>query len=103
MNLRGLRSIEGALALASQLGYDAPALPLDVTVLGASGEAVRLRSDTSLSRGYGLVIGSLAEPPRSLRTVGRRLVKSVHDQPLAILARVTPDRRVHRPRGHRPP
>ncbi len=85
MNLRSATSPEGAIGLLRLLGYDANPLPFDPTGLGLEGEALRLLSDRSPARGYGVLVAELAEAPRSLRTLGRRLVEQFHDRPLALL------------------
>lgn len=85
MNLRGLRSLDDGVGLLQQLGYDANPLPYDLSDIGLKGRAVRMRSHRSQAEGYGVVIAALEQLPRSLRTAGRRLVESFHDQPLALL------------------
>jgi hypothetical protein len=85
MNLRDLRSRDGALNVARLLGYGAEALPFSATDLGLQRDTVRLRSDARPDQGYGVVIGSLERHPQSFRAIGRRLVEGFHDQPLAIL------------------
>ncbi len=85
MTLHGLRSSEGAVQVLHQLGYDTRALPFDATTVGLEGPAVRLRSDASPSQGLGVLVATASAQPRSLRSVARRLVETLHDQPLAIL------------------
>lgn len=85
MNLRPVRSAAAAVDLLKQLGYDASPLPYDGSALGLGGEALRLHSDRSPARGYGVLVAELEEMPRSLRTLGRRLVEQFHDRPLALL------------------
>jgi hypothetical protein len=84
MTLRGLSSIEGAVEVLHQLGYAADALPFDATSVGLDGQAVRLRSSTSQTHGFGVLVATASDQPRSLRSVGRRLIETLHDQPLAI-------------------
>ena len=86
MNLRGVRSSERAVELLRLLGYEASALPFEAGAVGLDGApALRLRSDRSQARGYGLLVAELDEAPRSLRTLGRRLVEQFHDHPLALI------------------
>jgi hypothetical protein len=85
MNLRGLRSLADGLALAQLLGYDAPALPVDGSAFGIAGDAVRLRSHASPSDGFGILVGTVETRPRSLKSLGRRLIDTLHDRPLALL------------------
>jgi Eco57I restriction-modification methylase len=85
MNLRPVRSIERAVELARLLGYDANPLPYDGSGVGLAGETVRLNSDRSPAKGYGLLISEIDTVPRSLRTLGRKLVEQFHDRPLALL------------------
>ncbi|HEY8777631.1 MAG TPA: hypothetical protein VIM33_14285 [Gaiellaceae bacterium] len=85
MNLRGVRSAEDAVTLFRLLGYDASPLPYDASTVGLDGQAVRMNSNRSPSRGYGVLIVELDDVPRSLRTFGRRLVEQFHDRPLALL------------------
>src|SRR5579875_1085983 len=86
MNLRTVRSSDAAVDLLRLLGYEAQALPHDGAALGLDGaEALRLRSDRSQARGYGVLIAELDRAPRSLRTLGRRLVEQFHDRPLALI------------------
>lgn len=88
--LRGLRSSDEALDVLRQLGYEAPVLPFDSSTLGLEGRAIRLRSHPSPSHGFGVLVANVPSLPPSLRTVGRRLVETLHDQPLAILG-IGPD------------
>jgi len=67
------------------LGYEAAPLPYDASLLGLEGEALRLNSDRSPARGYGVLVAELNASPASLRTLGRRLVEQFHDRPLALL------------------
>jgi hypothetical protein len=85
MNLRPVRSIERAVELARLLGYEANPLPYDGSGVGLAGETVRLNSDRSPAKGYGLLISEIDSVPRSLRTLGRKLVEQFHDRPLALL------------------
>jgi hypothetical protein len=85
MNLRPVRSIERAVELARLLGYEANPLPYDGSGVGLAGETVRLNSDRSPAKGYGLLISEIDAVPRSLRTLGRKLVEQFHDRPLALL------------------
>ncbi|MGH2451336.1 MAG: Eco57I restriction-modification methylase domain-containing protein [Candidatus Limnocylindria bacterium] len=85
MNLRPVRSIERAVELARLLGYEANPLPYDGSGIGLAGETVRLNSDRSPAKGYGLLISEIDSVPRSLRTLGRKLVEQFHDRPLALL------------------
>ncbi len=85
MNLRPVRSIERAVELARLLGYEANPLPYDGSSIGLAGETVRLNSDRSPAKGYGLLISEIEAVPRSLRTLGRKLVEQFHDRPLALL------------------
>ena len=85
MNLRGVRSPEQAVGLLRLLGYETSALPFEAGAVGLDGvPALRLRSDRSQARGYGLLVAELESIPRSLRTLGRRLVEQFHDRPLAL-------------------
>lgn len=93
MNVRAVRSAEGALELLALLGYDRGlARPYDLSDVGWPGRGTRLLSDRSPARGYGVVVAETAELPRSLRTFGRRLVESFHDQPLAFIGVGEPGR-----------
>lgn len=84
MVLRGVRSNDGALNLLRALGYDAEAArPYDLADVGLAGVGTRIRS--SQSRGAGVLIAEVEALPRSLKTVGRRLLDRFHDQPLLIL------------------
>ena len=84
--LRAARSTNGAVELLRLLGYDARALPFAAEAVGLDGaHCHRLTSDRSPARGYGVLVAELDRPPRSLRTLGRRLVEQFHDRPLAIL------------------
>ena len=85
MILRTVRSQDDAVVLLGQLGYDAKPLPYDPSVVGLSGAALRLNSDRSPAKGYGVLVAEMDAIPRSLRTFGRRLVEQFHDRPLAIL------------------
>ncbi|MGH3991685.1 MAG: hypothetical protein ACRDSN_04375, partial [Pseudonocardiaceae bacterium] len=86
MNLRAVRSPEKAVELLRLLEYEANPLPYEANAIGLDGvSALRMRSDRSPARGYGLLIAELDEAPRSLRTLGRRLVEQFHDRPLALL------------------
>lgn len=72
------------MSLLRALGYDtAPARPYDLGDIGLAGVGTRLRAHQS--RGHGILVAELDELPRSLKTVGRRLIDRFHDQPLAIL------------------
>jgi hypothetical protein len=84
MLLRGVRSVDGALALLRALGYDTSiARPYDLTDVGLSGVGTRLRAHQT--RGFGVLVAEVDELPRSFKTVGRRLVDRFHDEPLVIL------------------
>ena len=73
----------GSIAVAR---YETSALPFEAGAVGLDGvPALRLRSDRSQARGYGLLVAELESIPRSLRTLGRRLVEQFHDRPLALL------------------
>jgi Eco57I restriction-modification methylase len=86
MNLRTVRSPERAVDLLRLLGYESRALPYDLRALGLDGApALRLNSDRSPSRGYGVLVAELDRAPRSLRSFGRRLVEQFHDRPLAFV------------------
>lgn len=86
MNLRAVRSRDGALELLGLLGYDgAVGRPYDLSDLGWEGVGTRLRSERSPARGYGVLVAETHELPRSLRTFGRRLVDQFHDRPLALV------------------
>jgi Eco57I restriction-modification methylase len=86
MNLRTVRSPERAVDLLRLLGYESRALPYDLRALGLDGaSALRLNSDRSPSRGYGVLVAELDGAPRSLRSFGRRLVEQFHDRPLAFV------------------
>jgi hypothetical protein len=85
MNLRGIRSAAAALSLLKLLGYEAAPLPYDASTVGLEGEALRLNSDRSPARGYGVLVAEIDHAPASLRTLGRRLVEQFHDRPLALL------------------
>lgn len=85
MNLRGIRSPEEVVERLRLLGYDANPLPFDGSVVGLTGEAIRLNSDRSPAKGYGVLIAEIDTVPRSLRTFARRLVEQFHDRPLAFL------------------
>lgn len=86
MNLRTVRSVDGAVDLLRLLGYEASPLPYEGSEVGLEGaEVLRLNSDRSPARGYGVLIADLEEAPRSLRSLGRKLVVQFHDQPLALL------------------
>ena len=85
MNLRTVRSPDGALELLRLLGYDAAqARPYDLADLGWSGVGLRL-GGARAGRGYGVLVAETPELPRSLRTFGRRLVEMFHDAPLAFV------------------
>jgi hypothetical protein len=93
MNLRAVRSPEGALELLGLLGYDRGlARPYDLSDLGWQGRGTRLLRDRSPTRGYGIVVAQTPELPRSLRSFGRRLVENFHDQPLALIGVGEPER-----------
>ncbi|HEU4945335.1 MAG TPA: hypothetical protein VFT10_09265, partial [Solirubrobacterales bacterium] len=86
MNLKPVRSFERAEELLRLLKYEAKALPYETEDLGLEGaKAMRLRSDRSPARGYGVLIVELDQAPRSLRRFGRRLVEEFHDNPLALI------------------
>jgi hypothetical protein len=68
MILRTLRSQEDAITLLGLLGYDAKALPYDASAVGFDGDALRLNSDRSPARGYGVLVAEVESVPRSLRT-----------------------------------
>ena len=86
MNLRAVRSPERAVELLRLLEYEVNPLPYDTAAMGLDdGEALRMRSDRSPARGYGVLIAELDRAPRSLRTLGRRLVEQFHDRPLALI------------------
>jgi hypothetical protein len=86
MNLKPVRSFERAEELLRLLKYEAKALPYEVEGLGLDGaRAMRLRSDRSPARGYGVLVVELDQVPRSLRRFGRRLVEEFHDSPLALI------------------
>ncbi|MER3410837.1 MAG: hypothetical protein C4306_12380, partial [Thermoleophilia bacterium] len=61
MNLRGVRSPADAVGLLRLLGYEASPLPYDASTLGLEGEAVRLNSDRSPARGFGVLVAELEE------------------------------------------
>jgi hypothetical protein len=85
MNLRAVRSPEGALELLGLLGYDAThARPYDLADVGWSGAGLRL-GGARASRGYGVLVAETPELPRSLKIFGRRLVEMFHDAPLAFV------------------
>jgi hypothetical protein len=84
MNLRDLRSVEGALNVARLIGYTGEAVPFAGSDLGLRHDAIRLRSHGRADQGYGLLIATVNGSPRSFRTLGRRLVEGFHDRPLAI-------------------
>ncbi|MGD9734758.1 MAG: Eco57I restriction-modification methylase domain-containing protein [Solirubrobacterales bacterium] len=84
MALRGTRSTEGALNLLRALGYETDsARPYDLGDVGLTGVGTRLRAHQR--RGYGVLVAEVDDVPRSLKTVGRRLIDGFHDQPLLIL------------------
>jgi hypothetical protein len=84
MNLRSLRSPDGALEVLRQLGYDTEtAKPYQLEDVGLSGVGTRLRR--SQSRGYGVLIAEVDELPRSLKPLGRKLIEGFHDYPVAFL------------------
>jgi hypothetical protein len=86
MNLRSVRSVEQAVELLRLLEYETKPVPYDTQAIGLDAtEAVRMRSDRSPARGYGLLIAEFADSPRSLRTLGRRLLEHFHDRPLALI------------------
>ena len=85
MNLRSVRTPEAAVGLLQLIGYGARALPYDGAEVGLEGTALRIRSDSSPARGYGILVAEIPAIPRSLRTFARRLVDQFHDRPLAIL------------------
>lgn len=86
MNLKPVRSFERAKELLRLLEYEANALPYDASDLGLEdAPAIRLRSDRSQARGYGVLVIELEQVPRSLRRFGRLLVERFHDQPLALI------------------
>ena len=85
MNLRGLRSPEGALDLVRLLGYDGEPLPFPGNDYGLSDDAIHVRSRNRPDQGYGVVIASTDGPGRSFKTLGRRLIEGFHDHPLAIV------------------
>jgi hypothetical protein len=86
MNLKPVRSFERAEELLRLLKYEAKALPYDASVLELEdARAIRLRSDRSQARGYGVLVVELEQAPRSLRRFGRRLVEQFHDRPLALI------------------
>lgn len=92
MNLRAVRSEEGALSLLGLLGYDtATVKPYDLTEVGWDGVGRRLGA-ASPRRGYGVLVATIPELPRSLRGFGRHLVDMFHDQPLALVGLGEPDR-----------
>lgn len=76
--------MDGALTLLRTLGYAADAArPYDLADLGMVGVGTRIR--TSQSRGAGILVAEVDDLSRSLKTVGRRLLDSFHDQPLLLL------------------
>ncbi|HLI33302.1 MAG TPA: hypothetical protein VKU89_11305 [Solirubrobacteraceae bacterium] len=84
--MRTVRSCDQAVELLRLLSYDAKPLPYDAGALGLDGtSALRLHSDRSRARGYGVLVAELERPPRSLRTLARRLVDDFHDRPLALI------------------
>lgn len=86
MNLKPVRSFERVEELLRLLKYEAKALPYDAGDLGFEGApAIRLRSDRSQARGYGVLVVELDQVPRSLRRFGRLLVERFHDRPLALI------------------
>jgi hypothetical protein len=84
MNLR-VRSTPDALSLLQLLGYHAPPRPYDASDVGLEVEGLRLFSDSSRARGYGVLVAEVDQAPASLRTFARRLSERFHDAPLALL------------------
>jgi hypothetical protein len=85
MNLRALRSVDDAVAVARLLGYEATPRRIHGADLGLDGDVVALRTGASPAQGFGVLITELPSKPRSLKALGRRLVDRFHDQPLAIV------------------
>lgn len=103
--LKSVETIGDAVSLFAQLGYDAPARPVDTQALDIRGiqKAVHLTNSQRKRSGYGVLIGQSDSQPRSLRPLARSLQREIHDHPLGILGVTGPDGRwtrmvVFRPR-----
>lgn len=80
MALRATRSTDGALGLLRVLGYDtSSARPYDLRDLGLPRVGTRLGAHQR--RRFGILVAEVDELPRSLKTLGRRLVDGFHDTP----------------------
>ncbi|MGB8264802.1 MAG: hypothetical protein WCE44_00570 [Candidatus Velthaea sp.] len=85
-DIRGIKSLSDAIALAYSLGYASEPANLDLQDLGIPGftHHAFLRSGKTKRQGYGVLVGEMAEIPRSLTGLGRAL-RTLHDHPLAIV------------------
>ena len=85
--LLAVRSLDDAVALMAEIGYDKPALRFDLgeAPLPGVAEARVARSTSRRRSGYGLVIAETAEEPRSLRPLAKAMRTYVHDKPLGIV------------------
>lgn len=86
-HLKAVRALPDALELVSALGYSSQSRPVDVSVLNLPGlaRAHVIRNSGSRRTGYGLLVGEVAQLPRSLRPLARAIQREVHDQPLAVV------------------
>ena len=84
--LRGVRSVQEAVALLGELGYTRPALPIDLNEFPVAevDHAVTLKDGTSARRGYMVLVGEANRLPRSLQSIAKSL-RRLHDRPLAII------------------
>ncbi len=85
--LRSVRSVEAAVSLLKQLGYDAPPGAVDTEALGIGSypRNALVRNKERRREGYAVLVLEAAEPPRSLASLGKRLLLNLHDRPLVIL------------------
>lgn len=84
-HVRGLNSLDELQSLVTFLGFDADPAPHDLTEeMPQARQALIARHGGRRSRGYGVLLAELDTQPRSFQPVGRHLLESVHDRPLAF-------------------
>jgi hypothetical protein len=96
--LRAVRSLNDAVELFRELGYEQPARPVDIGALKLPHLRVArvARNRQSRRAGYGLLLAEASTPPRSLRPLARALQREVHDQPLGVVGVANTDGRWER-------
>lgn len=90
--LRAGRSLDDAVELFRELGYEQSAHPVDVDALKLPSLRVArvVRNRQSRRKGYGLLLAETSTLPRSLRPLARALQREIHDQPLGVVGVCNP-------------